>query len=169
MTKTYESLADAFKACFKEFKINPPDFVLEKLVGLWNKHAILARFFPDSESVLKDLKKDYKLILLTNTNKFAFMQVNEKFKLSEKFDKIYASYATGMLKINPKVFEKILKDFKLKKEDVIMVGDSIESDIKGAENAGIKSVLLDRWERKEFDPKIKELAELKDHIVNLKK
>jgi FMN phosphatase YigB (HAD superfamily) len=40
------------------------------------------------------------------------------------------------------------------------VGDSIETDIKGAEAAGIKAYLLDRKGRREFPNKIQSLTEL---------
>ena len=49
---------------------------------------------------------------------------------------------------------------KIKEKDAIMVGDSVESDIAGAKNAGIKAVLIDRRDRREFEDKILSLKEL---------
>ena len=46
------------------------------------------------------------------------------------------------------------KKLGLDKKDVMVVGDSIQSDIKGAENAGIKAILMDRNNRRDFKEKI---------------
>ena len=48
----------------------------------------------------------------------------------------------------------------LSKEDVMIVGDSMQSDIAGAEKAGIKAVLIDRRGRREYENKILSLTEL---------
>jgi len=53
-----------------------------------------------------------------------------------------------------------MKKMKVKKADVISIGDSIESDIVGADKAGIKSYLLDRKGRREFERKIASLSEV---------
>ena len=45
-----------------------------------------------------------------------------------------------------------------------MVGDSLESDIEGAQKAGIRAILLDRRGRREYPDKISNLLELKDKL-----
>ncbi len=47
-----------------------------------------------------------------------------------------------------------------------MVGDSVPTDIIGARSAGIKAILLDRRNRREFLPKITNLRELKELMEN---
>ena len=43
-----------------------------------------------------------------------------------------------------------------------MVGDNYEIDIKGAENAGIKAILLDPKNKYEYKDKIKDINELEE-------
>ena len=50
-------------------------------------------------------------------------------------------------KPNRKAFEYVLRDLDAAASDVLMVGDSIENDIDGAEQAGINAVLIDRGNR----------------------
>lgn len=54
-------------------------------------------------------------------------------------------------KPNPYVFELALKSMNLDKNEVVMVGDRISTDIKGAKNIGIKSILLKTGEFDERD------------------
>ncbi len=164
MTQEYESLQEAFEQVVKEMDLRIPDFVYEKLVGMWNKNAILAKPYDDSEEVLKELKdKGYKLFIIANIDKFSYEQLKQKMDFSI-FDGVYLSYESGLLKNDKESYEAILKDNKLKKDDVLMVGDSIVSDIKSAENAGITGLLIDRRETRDYENKVKSLRELADSL-----
>ncbi|MBW2971046.1 HAD family hydrolase [Candidatus Woesearchaeota archaeon] len=160
MTREYNDLYEAFSAVCEAFNIRPTPVMLDRLVGMWNKNKLLAKPYPETLKVLQTLKKKYKIVLISNTDCFSIKSVVEKFELDKYFDLMVFSYDTGMLKSNPKAFENALKKLKLKKEDVIMVGDSMESDIQGAKNAGIDAVLIDRRDRREFENKIVTLDEL---------
>lgn len=161
MTKKYESLKAGFEQVVADFNLKIPEFVYEKLVGTWNKNAILSKMYDETDEVLKTLKKKkIKIFLLANTDQFTLEQLENKFKLSEYFDKIYPSCETGLLKINPKAFEHILEDNKLTKKDIIMVGDCLVSDIATAEKAGIKPYLVDRNNRREYENKVTNLKDL---------
>ena len=73
-----------------------------------------------------------------------------KFKnlgLSPNIQRIYIGEEIGVSKPNRKAFEYVLRDLDAAASDVLMVGDSIENDINGAEQAGIKAVLIDRANR----------------------
>ncbi len=164
MLDEYGNLTDAFNNVIKEFDLNPPGFVVEKLVGMWNKNMLLAKPFPDTVATLKKLKKDYKLVLISNTDQFSVEPVIEKYKLADYFDEMIFSYKEKSLKTDPELFKIALKKIKAKPEDVIMVGDSMESDIEGAAKAGIKGILIDRRDKREYEPKIMSLSEIEKHI-----
>ena len=59
-------------------------------------------------------------------------------------------------KPNKEIIESIASKYKLDKEDMVMVGDRLYTDIKTGENAGITSVLVYSGETKEEDYKISE-------------
>jgi FMN phosphatase YigB (HAD superfamily) len=62
------------------------------------------------------------------------------------------------------MYEEVLKTLKVKKSEAIMVGDSMETDIKGGESAGVKAVLIDRRGRREYKNKVSNLTEIEQFL-----
>ncbi|MCC7574144.1 HAD family hydrolase [Candidatus Woesearchaeota archaeon] len=165
MTRKFESLKQGFEHVVKDFNLRIPDFVYEKMIGMWNKNVILSEMYEDVKPVLEELrKKKYKTVLLANIDQFAYEQLEHKHQLSELFDAVYPSFETGLLKINSESFEKIAKDLKVEKEEILMIGDSVHSDMEAAEKAGIQGLLLDRKDNREYDNKILLLTELEEQL-----
>ncbi|MBD3318305.1 HAD-IA family hydrolase [Candidatus Woesearchaeota archaeon] len=161
MTATFESQEQAFKAAAEELHVRLKPFMVDKLIGLWNKSRLLAQPYPETFTVLEDLKKEHKLVLLSNTDCFVESVLN-KFEIEKYFDLIALSYQTGLLKQDAKSFALVAKKLKMKKNDLIMIGDSMETDINGAERAGVRAILVDRRDRRAHDPKIADLTGLKE-------
>ena len=161
MLKKYEDLYSAFEAVCEAFNIEPEKFILDRLVGMWNKHKLLAKPFSETAAVLEKLKKEgYKLALVSNTDCFTTDEVLDKYGLREYFDEIVLSYKVDMLKTNPDMYKLVLEKLDLDKSEALVVGDSLETDINGAKEAGIKAVLVDRRDHRDFSPKILNLSEL---------
>ena len=165
MTKKFKDLRSGFEEVTKAFDIKAPEFVFEKLIGMWNKNTILSKPFEDTIEALEDLKKDYKIVLISNTIGFSVDSVLDKYDMKKYFDEIVLSCDNGYLKSNKKLFEGVLKKLKIKKSEAVMVGDSIESDVKSAENVGINAILVDRRGKREYENKISSLSELKDKLA----
>ncbi len=160
MTTSYEDQTTAFVEVCKVFNVNPIPIVIEQLIGVWNKNRLLATIYPDTVDTLKALKeKKIKIALISNAPNNNVEPVLERFGIKDLFDGIFISYEHGKLKTDG-LFEVAMKKLKLKKDDVISVGDSIETDIKGAEAVGIKAYLLDRKGKREFANKIQSLTEI---------
>lgn len=160
MTKPFNELKEAFMAVADEFQVVLEEEQLEELIGMWNKNWMLAKPYPDVESTLQDLQNDYLLILISNTDHFSLPKVLEKFSLEKFFHQKYLSCDIGLLKTDPGFITKILDDLKLSPQEVLLVGDSIESDMKAAEQAGIKGILIDRHNRRDFPQKVQSLRQL---------
>ncbi len=60
------------------------------------------------------------------------------------FEVIVSSAAAGIRKPNPKIFHSVLKQMEIDPEDAIMVGDKLNADIVGAQEAGIFAVWITR-------------------------
>jgi HAD superfamily hydrolase (TIGR01549 family) len=164
MTKPYDDLNEAFTAVCNEFNVEPQPFIIEKLVGMWNKNELLGKPFLEVVEMLEFLKeKKFKIGLISDTTP-TITRVLEKFDLNKHFDAMLYSYESGLLKTEPDMFKQLCKKLKVKPEEAFMIGDSIPTDIIGARAAGIKAVLLDRRNRREFMPRIISLRELKDII-----
>ncbi|RJQ15702.1 HAD family hydrolase [Candidatus Woesearchaeota archaeon] len=164
MTKTFSSLEEGFREVCKAFDIEPTKDQLDQLIGLWNKKNLISKPYPETLEVLEKLHKKFKLVLISNTDCFSTEQTLDKFDMTKYFEKIVVSYKEGKLKSHPELFANALKELKIKKEDAIMIGDSIESDMEGAQAAGIKGILIDRKDRREYEHKIMSLLEIEDAL-----
>ncbi len=164
MLNEFSDLTSAFEEVCKEFKISPPPYVIDKCVGLWNKNAILAKPFPETMETLKKLKENNKIYLVSNTDQFSADQVIKKFELNELFNDIILSHQFKLLKTSPNFFDKACEKFGINKNDVIMIGDSMESDIKPAVDSDVRAILIDRRERRDYESKVKTLEEIEELI-----
>ena len=103
---------------------------------------------PGAEEIVRYLAEKYPLTIVTN----GFIEVQyEKFDksgLKDCFSHIVLSEEVGCQKPNPRIFEEALRMNGLQAEEVVMIGDSWNSDIQGAINAGIDQI----WIRKSQDP-----------------
>ena len=160
MTSKFGDLKQSFENVCKEFNLEVNQEKIETLVGMWNKAWMLAQPYEEIKEVLTELRKNYQIILVANTDSFSVPQVVEKFALSELFDKIYYSFEVGLIKTDKNFFKHVLTDLNLTTDDAVMVGDSIQSDIMAAKRLDMKAVLIDRRNTRDYHPKIKNMNEL---------
>ena len=96
--------------------------------------------FEHTFEVLEYLKDKYELHIITN----GFEEIQTKKMASSKilpyFKEVITSDSVGVKKPNAKVFQFALKKANAKAEHSIMIGDSIEADILGAINVGMKAL-----------------------------
>lgn len=112
----------------------------------WN--AMLLDFPLFRLNLLEKLKKDYFLILMSNTNTIhlkAFTNiVNESFgiqRFENAFHQVYYSSDIGKRKPDPDCFHWILSQNKFSAEDCFFIDDSIQH-IQSAQKIGIESFHL---------------------------
>ncbi len=60
-------------------------------------------------SLIRRLKKDYKVILLSNTNRLHFEYIKDKFDVIHEFDELIVSYEVKALKPDPRIFRYAIK------------------------------------------------------------
>lgn len=100
--------------------------------------------FPNTKETLIELKSNgYQLHIITNGFKEVQFIKLENSGIIDFFDVILCSEEVGKSKPAPEVFYRALKMANAKPENSIMIGDSMEADVLGAENVGIKSILFD--------------------------
>jgi len=165
MTKPYDDQMQMFRDAFDAMGLRAQDWIIEKLVGIWNKNKLLAQPYPETIETLEMLKKKgVKIAIVSNTPKLSVDGVLEKFGFDKLFDAVCFSYDAGYLKTDPELFEIALEKLGVAKEDAVMVGDSLETDIVGAENAGVTAVLIDRKGTREYKNKIQSLVEIEKFL-----
>ncbi|WP_298780603.1 YjjG family noncanonical pyrimidine nucleotidase [uncultured Polaribacter sp.] len=96
--------------------------------------------FPDAFQILDYLKNKYQLHIITNGFEETQAKKMESSKIAHYFDKVITSESVGVKKPNSKVFEFAFQITGANKDNSIMIGDSIEADIEGALNVGMKAI-----------------------------
>ena len=101
--------------------------------------------FSDTIPLMKALRtKSIEAVILTNGPSDGQRAKFKSLGLSRYIQQIYIGEEIGFSKPNPKAFAVVLRDLGVPASDALMVGDSIENDVNGAEQVGIKAVLIDR-------------------------
>lgn len=99
-------------------------------------------FFNDSaEEVLHKLSKDYKQYAVTNGSKVAQSGKLKNSGLDKVFDGVFISEDLGYDKPSLEYFDLVFERIGSKnKEEYILIGDSLTSDMLGSNNAGIRNI-----------------------------
>jgi YjjG family noncanonical pyrimidine nucleotidase len=99
-----------------------------------------------AQEVCKYLSEKYTLVILTNGMKEVQLSRLEGSSIKEYISDIITSEEVGVNKPNPYIFEYTLDRLNhSNKEDVIIIGDSLTSDIQGGINFGIDTCWLNLY------------------------
>ncbi|MDR0438123.1 MAG: YjjG family noncanonical pyrimidine nucleotidase [Bacteroidales bacterium] len=125
------------------------------------KHNIL---MPHAKEILEFLKPNFKLYIVTNGFKeFQYRKLRNS-GIEPFFDGIFISETVGYHKPHLAFFEHVLEKTNAKKDDSLIIGDDMKSDIQGAKNIGMACVLYNPTNENDLvaDYRIDSLLELKE-------
>lgn len=129
----------------KEMKVLLPHCTRKEIIDAWN--ALLIGLPHENIQLLKDLSKQYRLFLLSNTNSIHINRINKLLykdynlkSLDSLFDKVYLSHQIGMRKPNNETFEWVLRDAGILAQETLFIEDSIQH-IESANKVGIQTQL----------------------------
>ena len=129
------------KKTFDAIKYNISDDTIDIIaVEYIDFLADFNHLFNNTFEVLDYLNEKYELHIITNGFSEIQTKKMESSKILHYFDKIITSDSVGVKKPNPKVFEYALQIANAKKENSLMIGDSLEADIQGALNIGMNAI-----------------------------
>ena len=140
---TKEEMTEVFKHAFR---------------AAWGKtHSLV----PEAKEMLDMLQsKGYRLFAASNS--FAHLQRSrlEHAGILHYFEDTYISMDIGYDKPDVRFFEEALRRAGLQANEVMMIGDSMTTDITGAQNAGIDALFFDRRNNASLMELIKPLGEM---------
>lgn len=97
-------------------------------------------FTPHARETIQALKGKVLQCAVTNGTKVAQDGKLKNSKLDKEFDHIFISEVVGIEKPNVGFFDAVFAEIgEYAKDEVLIVGDSLTSDIQGGVNAGIKT------------------------------
>ena len=129
------------------------------------------RFLPENNhlfdgtfEVLEYLNQKYNLHIITNGfAEVQYKKINNS-NIGSYFQTVTNSEMAGVKKPNPIIFDYALDLAKAKKENSIMIGDSLDADVQGALDAGLDAIFFNE-SKIQVEQHIKQI----NHLLELKK
>jgi putative hydrolase of the HAD superfamily len=123
--------------------------LLRKIQTRWFDYAECP-LFPDVNPVLSKLReRGLKMGIISTAYEQDIDAITQKTGLQkELFDVIVGADTLKKTKPDPEVFKYALTKLKVKPQETLFIGDEIDADYRGAENAGIHALLIQRTENK---------------------
>ncbi len=106
--------------------------------------------FENTIEILEYLHGKYQLHIITNGFEEIQVKKLENSKIMRYFDIVVTSESVGFKKPNSKVFNYAIEKASANNTVSIMIGDSIEADIEGALNVGMKAIHVN-FEKEKVD------------------
>jgi HAD superfamily hydrolase (TIGR01509 family) len=141
---------------------NPSDSEID---NAWN--AMLVDFPVEIVNYLIQLKKHYRLYVLSNTNELHLQRFREIFEirhgfpLNQLFEKCYYSHEIGFRKPNTESFEAVIKDVPLDPAKTLFV-DDLKANTETAEKLGMKVLHIEAGTLLERLPAYLEFQSIQD-------
>ena len=92
---------------------------------------------PGALELCERLRKNYRLYIITNGVAKTQRSRLEGSGITSRVDGIFISEEIGISKPNAGFFDAVFAELKVPREEALIVGDSLTSDIKGGINAGV--------------------------------
>ena len=185
-TDVYEPINEAYWKLYREEKISKEQLRRGRLIDAFNDFNIqfslqqiddMAACYIDelpknnylldgAIAILDYLKDKYALHIITN----GFKEVQHiKLKnsgISNYFKTVTSSEEVGLKKPNPVVFKTALEQAGVSKEKTLMIGDSFEADILGAEAFGMQTIFYNYRQEKVSDgyASVNSLVEIENYL-----
>lgn len=129
---------------FKQYCL--PGTKNEQIVTAWN--AMLMGMPLKRLTWLKELRKTYRVAVLSNTNalhiKWVHHYLEQKYQITEfeedHFDRVYYSHLIQARKPDEKVYRFVLDDLEVSPKEVLFI-DDVAENIRSADEIGIQTVL----------------------------
>jgi len=137
-TITEEEFRDIIRANIGK---NVADQEIDKSMGDFLTEISTEKFY-----ALKELRKKFKLYLLSNTNPVAIRKVNDLFRMygsgfEDFFDKTFLSYQMKMVKPDTGIFREVLKSAQINACETLFIDDSVVN-LESAGSLGINTLHL---------------------------
>ncbi|MCX2485185.1 YjjG family noncanonical pyrimidine nucleotidase [Pedobacter sp. MR2016-24] len=123
--------------------------------------------FAGSEKVLSYLQKKYTLHIISNGFKETTLTKMDLCNLNPYFSNVIISEDVGVNKPDQAIFAYALQKAGALKHESIMIGDSLEADIRGAQDFGMKAIFfnpLNKDKPADVEWQIQNLEELMSHF-----
>jgi putative hydrolase of the HAD superfamily len=154
--RIYDTFFDSgLTRAFEKGEISPAEFhkrasellgvkiPYKDFVAIWNDI-----FWEDEGScaLARELKRDYRLFLLSNVNRLHFEYIQKKFDIIKIFDEVILSFIVGAMKPEAPIFEDVVKKAGCERGEILYIDDR-EDLIREAARFGMDSIRYEGSEK----------------------
>lgn len=100
--------------------------------------------YDDARATLEALRARGLILVMISNFDSRVLKIVEGLGVADYFDSVFISSSAGFAKPSAGIFHLALQRHGIAPDEAIHVGDSPETDVEGALNAGVRPVLLDR-------------------------
>jgi putative hydrolase of the HAD superfamily len=124
--------------------VSPEDSRIKAALNVFfQRYVESLKLRPYAKKLLKRVKEHCKLGLVSNFTYAPVVYASLKnLCINQFFDAVVVSHENGWRKPHTKIFQDILEKLQVKAEEAVFIGDSPLEDIKGAQEAGLKTVFV---------------------------
>ena len=105
--------------------------------------------FPGVHALLEQLKGQYRLALLTNTNELHWPRIANEFGILHHFEHCFASHQLDMAKPDPGIYAHVVETLQVRPDEIFFFDDktenicaAIDSGMQAAQISSIDSLFV---------------------------
>jgi len=136
-------LEDLYQGMLFNLGLHPEIEIIDYIHQLYIR-SFKVELIPGVKEVFDALNERYGLAVISNAISDVPRYAIKKFGLERYLDAIVISRDLGIRKPDSEIFKFTLRKLGIESHEAIHVGDSLESDVQGAKNAGMKTIWLKR-------------------------
>jgi len=163
---------DIFNYMIKRYKkknVTSPQLSKEKINLYYNEGVSKMKFFPGFLQLIKFLKKNYKLALVTSTSRKIQRKVFKEYDLNKYFDIVINGDLVKKGKPDPEPYALAIKKLGFKPNECVVIEDA-DNGVLSAKRAGAKVIAitntLPKSRLKKADFIVNNLFEIKEIVKN---
>ena len=184
--KVYEPINLKYWKLYREERVSKPDLRYGRLKEAFDTLGVSVKddminhlseayidylttfnhLFEGAIEILEYLQYKYHLHIITNGFEEAQERKMQNSKIRSYFKTVTNSEMVGVKKPNPKIFNYALNSAEANPYESIMIGDSLEADIAGAQKVGMRTIHFDYKDVHNGDGnvRVKQLKALINHL-----
>ena len=146
------------------------EFIVSEVISIPQEHI----------NIVKELKRDYKVAILSNNVKEWINKILDNYKIENLFDAVIVSSEVGARKPNMIIYQEALDKFPVKPHETVLISDELADDLGMASVLGMKTIWVrgkteGYWQKKDekilaiYKPNaiIRSLSEVSSVVKNL--
>ncbi|MGW8289303.1 MAG: HAD family hydrolase, partial [Candidatus Bathyarchaeia archaeon] len=124
--------------------VNPKDSRVKAALNVFfQRYVDSLKLRPFTKKLLRRIKEHCKLGLVSNFTYAPVIYTSlRNLGINQFFDAVVVSHENGWRKPHTRIFQDTLEKLQVKADEAVFIGDNPLEDIKGAQEAGLKTVFV---------------------------